>query len=56
MTTKKFIAELKLRQKEMAKLRDALQELSSNVEDEAQRAEDAYDSLTYCIERLSETV
>ena len=56
ITTKKILAELKRREKEMARLRDSLRDLSDQIEDESDRVKDAHESLEYCIQRLSETV
>lgn len=56
MTNKQIIRTLRARQKEMAALRDKLRDLLDDVADEHERADDAYASLRYCIERLSETV
>lgn len=55
MTTKQILRTLEARRKEMAKVRDRLREIVDDIEDECARCEDAYDSLVYAIERLSET-
>lgn len=56
MTTKQIIKELKKRRAEMAALRDGLRDLVAEIEDEQDRATDAFDLLDQCIDRLSETV
>lgn len=56
MTTKQIIAALKRKRAEMATLRDGLRELVAEIEDEQDRATEAFDLLDQCIDRLSETV
>lgn len=52
----RFIKHLKAKQAKMAKLRDELRDLESEVADEAYRVERAHDALQDAIDALSETV
>ena len=56
MTEKQIIKQLKLRQKELAKTRDGLRDLESEIGELRETADDALESLTYAIDRLSELV
>jgi predicted nuclease with TOPRIM domain len=56
MTEKQIIKSLKIRQKELAKTRDGLRELESEIGQLRETADDALDSLNYAIDRLSELV
>lgn len=56
MNMKQIRANLAKRMKAMERERDLLRELESDVADQADRMNDACDSIRYAIERLSEVV
>jgi hypothetical protein len=54
--TKQLIAALKRESKRLAKVRDELREIEERSAELAQSADDALDSLSYAVDRLSELV
>lgn len=56
MTKRKIIAELNKIQDRMAKERDNLRTLFSEIEDLTDISSDAIDNIEYAIDRLSETL